>query len=148
MKKFSFLFSILVLTLSACNNLPVREVIKSYHTEQPEIVGYFIEENGKKIKVGEEKYYPDGLLEYKGDFDHDGSRNGRWEYYFNNGKLWSVGEYKNGQMNGIKEVYWPTGKMRYKGQFLNNEKSGHWIFYNPDGSILKELDFEIPEEKN
>lgn len=142
-KQYYYLPLILLLVLNACSK-PERVVVESYADNKPKIVEFQLEEDGKKITVGQELYYENGKLQSKGEFDEAGQRNGRWEYYFNNGKLWSIGEYKNGVMEGKKEVYWPNGKMRYSGAFKNNEKSGRWVFYNEDGSVLKEVD--MPSE--
>ena len=141
MKRFSLLFIGMLLIFSSCVK-PKRVVEEFYTPEQPKLVAYYTTEDGVKVKVEEEKYYENGKLEYKGGYDKDKRRNGRWEYYFNNGKLWSIGEYEYGKMEGKKEVYWPDGQIRYKGQFSNNKKSGHWVFYNADGSVLKEMDVE------
>lgn len=141
-KGMKVLMLMAIALLVSCTK-PERVVVESYSDNKPKVVEFQIEEDGKKITVGQELYYENGKLQSKGEFDENGKRNGRWEYYFNNGKLWSVGEYKNGVMEGKKEVYWPSGQMRYKGAFKGNEKSGHWIFYNEDGSILKEVDMPL-----
>jgi antitoxin component YwqK of YwqJK toxin-antitoxin module len=137
-KGMKFLMLMAIISLISCSK-PERVVVESYSEDKPKVVEFQIEEDGKKITVGQELYYENGKLQSKGEFDVSGERNGRWEYYFNNGQLWSVGEYKNGAMEGKKEVYWPSGQMRYSGFFKNNEKSGLWVFYNEDGSILQEV---------
>ncbi len=141
-KGMKYLVLLLSIALISCAK-PERVVVETFENNNPKLVEYVLEKDGKKITVGQEQYYEEGSLKSKGDFDELGNRDGRWEYYFNNGKLWSVGEYKNGEMHGIKEVYWPDGHLRYKGHFTNNEKSGHWVFYNPDGSVLKDMELDV-----
>ena len=132
--------------LSACNK-PQPVVEEEWTASQPKLVGYYIEEDGKKVKVSEEKFYVDGKTQYRGDFDAEGKRQGEWKYYYETGTLWSLGSYDHGLKTGRKEVYWPDGKLRYEGYFTNDQKSGHWIFYKEDGSVLDERDFGDPSEE-
>lgn len=142
-RKASFLVILAFLArfLTACEPELERVVYQSYSETQPKLVQYFQEDEGGKYKVKEEKFYEDGTKEYIGGFDEKGNRNGEWRYYYPNGNLWSLGEYRNGLKHGKKEVYWPDGTKRYNGQFQNDKKSGKWTFYNTDGSVLQEMDF-------
>ncbi|MEZ4721520.1 MAG: hypothetical protein R2813_06535 [Flavobacteriales bacterium] len=138
---FVSILAMLAFIMSACEQKPERVVEKAWTPEQPKLVAYYLEKDGKKIKQREEKFYEDGVLEYEGGLDEQGKRHGEWRYYYKTGTLWSLGVYQNGLMEGKKEVYWPDGKKRYEGYFSNDKKSGHWTFYNMDGSILQERDF-------
>lgn len=132
---------LIALVLISCEPELERVVERSWNDDQPKLVGYFASDDTGSTKVKEEKFYEDGQLEYVGGLDEKGARHGTWKYYYNNGQLWSLGEYSHGLMDGKKEVYWPDGTMRYQGQFINDEKSGKWTFYNVDGTILEEREF-------
>lgn len=125
-----------------CEKEPEKEVLESWNPSQAKLVGYFMEKNGNRIKVKEEKFYTNGTKEYFGSFDDLGQRDGEWRYYYDSGQLWSLGFYKNGKKEGKKEVYWPDGTKRYEGQFVNDLKSGTWTFYNPDGTVLQKMNFD------
>ena len=121
--------------------MPERIVESNWSSEQPKLVSYYLEDGDKKIKTSEEKFYDNGTMEYSGSFDSDGKRQGEWKYYYQDGTLWSLGNYEHGLKTGAKLVYWPDGQVRYEGFFANDQKSGHWKFYNLDGSLLQEMDF-------
>ena len=42
-------------------------------------------------------------------------RTGEWSYWYNNGKLWSRGHYKDGVDHGLKSVYHENGQKYYEG---------------------------------
>jgi len=141
-------FIVFILSLAffaGCDAKPEREVLEQWSAEQPKLVGYYVEEEGQRIKVKEEQFYEDGTKEYVGGFDADGRREGEWRYYYNNGQLWSIGSYISGSKEGRKEVYWPDGTRRYTGQFKNDEKAGTWIFYNPNGTLLQRINFDADQ---
>lgn len=135
------ILTFLALVLISCNR-PEKVVEKEWKPGQPKLIGWYLEEDGAKYKTREEKYYEDGKLEYEGSYDKDGLRHGEWKYYYQNGNLWSLGNYEHGRDHGKKKVYWPEGNIRYEGFFSNDQKSGHWIFYNMDGTVLQEMDFD------
>lgn len=134
-------FTIAIAALLHSCNEPEAVVEQQWSPAQPKLVSYYIEEDGVKIKVKEEKFYVDGKTEYVGDFDAQGNRQGEWRYYYEDGQLWSIGNYDHGKKTGRKEVYWPDGHLRYEGFFANDHKTGVWIFYKPDGSILEQREF-------
>lgn len=43
--------------------------------------------------------------------DHNGKRTGRWKFYFDNGRLYSDGYYKNNERIGLIKYYHHTGKL-------------------------------------
>ena len=118
-----------------------RVVDQSWSETQPKLVKYYSGKEESRYKAKEECFYEDGTREYTGTFDENGKRHGEWRYFFPDGNLWSLGEYKHGLKHGKKEVYWPDGSLRYEGRFTEDEKSGKWTFYNQDGSILQQMDF-------
>lgn len=73
------------------------------------------------------KYYPNGLIEYTG-FYKNSSKDSIWKYYFENGQLAKVFEYKNNEPFFI-EAYKKNGKTifkngngKYVGTFIPNSK--------------------------
>jgi hypothetical protein len=147
MKHLNFIFSVLIVLLIACEKEPEKMVLESWSLNQPKLVGYFLDADGVRMKVKEEKFYTDGTREYVGTFDEAGQRHGEWRYFYDSGQLWSLGEYNHGLKEGKKEVYWPDGTKRYEGQFTGDEKSGSWVFYNPDGTVLQKRNFDaIPPQ--
>ncbi len=61
---------------------------------------------GKLIGYWEEYYYDNGNLYSKGNYNNKGKRIGYWEYYYPNGNLYYKGNYNNdGQQIGEWEYY-------------------------------------------
>jgi antitoxin component YwqK of YwqJK toxin-antitoxin module len=52
-------------------------------------------------------------------YDMDGRKQGYWEDYYDNGKLWSKGSYVNGLRDGYWEYYDINGGIWLKGNFIN-----------------------------
>lgn len=131
---------LLLFILLSCTG-PEPEVEEWWNPEAKKRVAFYDEVDGVRLKVREERYYPDGTLTSEGDFDAQGRPNGLWHYYYENGQLWSLGHFDGGKKVGEKEVYWPNGQLRYKGQYGDDKKTGHWVFYHEDGRVLEERDF-------
>jgi antitoxin component YwqK of YwqJK toxin-antitoxin module len=47
-------------------------------------------------------------------YNDKGERHGYWEEYWNNGQLYSKGNYINGKPHSYWEYYWYSGKLMYK----------------------------------
>ena len=132
MKKVSaVLLILLMVALGACNSNPKQKGSKSEEPENDSILtqktyhssgGIWKESRAKKIIVdGKEKYILDGEnKEYyktpKGALSSiaiykDGKRNGLFQKFYTNGKLYYEVNYENGKMNGTKKVYYEDGTL-------------------------------------
>jgi antitoxin component YwqK of YwqJK toxin-antitoxin module len=47
-------------------------------------------------------------------YNSQGQRHGYWEEYFNNGLLYTKGNYQNGQQHGYCKYYNSYGRLTYK----------------------------------
>ncbi|GAB4375011.1 MAG: hypothetical protein Kow0075_01100 [Salibacteraceae bacterium] len=132
----------IALVATACDQSKTERVTEAiWSPEQPKIVAIYRVKDEERTRIGEERYYENGQLEYTGEFNEKGQRHGLWKYYYKNGNLWSEGRYDNGKKTGLKKVYWPDGTLRFEGQYANDKQVGVWTFYNPDGTVLHEKDF-------
>jgi hypothetical protein len=81
--------------------------------------------NSEKIEV---KYYENGdtlsIFSFK-----DGIKNGKFKFFFINGKIHQEGNFKNGMKDGVFKTYFENGKIRE-----------YYVFRNDSVSYLKELD--------
>ncbi|MFV0305988.1 MAG: hypothetical protein ACK5IC_10965 [Moheibacter sp.] len=76
----------------------------------------FISCNGQEKKE-HKTFYEDGTVEKQGQFDENGKRFGEYKEYHTNGKLESIGHYKNG------------------------EEINEWKFYNEQDKLTETLDY-------
>jgi len=44
-------------------------------------------------------------------YDYEGRKQGYWEHYYSNGKLFSKGSYKDGKKDGYWECYYKNGQL-------------------------------------
>jgi antitoxin component YwqK of YwqJK toxin-antitoxin module len=93
-------------------------------------------------KTGKDVVYFDGSkqVRYAGDLIK-GKRNGLWKAYYQNGVLWSEGEFKDGLGEGLSHIYYPSGKIKTMGFYSNDKPSGVWQFFDEKGTMTHEIDY-------
>ena len=91
--------------------------------------------NGKKN--GSWQYYDDNQRLYARSNYQNGKQEGSFESYHLNGKLWNRGHYKNDMREGFWINYWQNGQLISKGHYENGEKEGDWVGFNKDGTVWK-----------
>jgi uncharacterized protein len=90
-------------------------------------------ENG--IKEGLWNYYHDnGQLYSKGNYKN-GNQDGYWVHYHENGQLNSKGDFKNGELEGSYITYYDSGNLYSKGDYKNGKREGFWIGYWDNGQL-------------
>lgn len=115
---------------------------------------YQIDENftGQVIKK-----YKNGQVKSIENFKN-GKLNGEFKEFFENGSLFQVGTFKNGDMKNIKVFYengnlkfeqnlknrkgkyrgyYPNGKLEVEGEVFQGDEIGLWKYYNEEGNLLK-----------
>jgi len=83
-----------------------------------------------------EKYYPNGVLEFEGNYKN-GKANGYGKSYFQSGKLQYEGMWANGNYHGEGTLYDEDGTILYNGEWLNghqlqNHRKGYDIQANSE----------------
>lgn len=63
--------------------------------------------------------------------------------YFENGKLQSMINYKNGQKNGAAEFFYENGDPMYAGKMKNNIRIGKWKYYPSSGISAQTLNYKL-----
>ena len=116
--------------------------------------GYQIDENftGQVIKK-----YKNGQVKSIENFKN-GKLNGEFKEFFEDGKLFQIATFKNGDMKNIKVFYengklkfeqnlknrkgkyrgyYPNGKLEVEGEVFQGDEIGLWKYYNEEGNLLK-----------
>lgn len=140
MKKSIITVLLAILLFSCADREEVVEQTYPDGTLQKEEV--YTGKDEKRRKTKETRYYEDGKTEITGGFSPSGKREGKWSYWFKNGKLWSECEYKNGLRHGKSTVWFDNGQKRYEGQYLNDLKTGNWKFWDINGKLAQEMNFD------
>ncbi len=82
-------------------------------------------------------YYNNGKLCYQIPY-LNGKQNGWKEQYHENGAIWTKELKINGKtVDGYNVVYWENGRIYQAGYFKNGHQVGKWYCYSTDGSPFK-----------
>jgi len=139
MKQILIILHLLVF-LFACGTKEVEKVEVTFDSGKSKLVANYKIIKEKEVKVYEKELYENGKTKMEGAIE-DGKRVGKWKVHFEDGTLWSEGEYIEGKRSGTAKNYYPNGKLRYEGQFKEDKKIGRWKFYNEQGQLIEEKDF-------
>lgn len=68
--------------------------------------------------------------------------NGYNTFYYENGKISSEGNMRNGKPDGYWKTYFPSGVVKSQGNRLNYELDSLWVFYNEHSDTLQKIDYK------
>jgi len=137
---------LIVLFLASCQTPLHEEIIETYDDGTPKRVQYFSGEEEEKVMVKETFYYENGNLRVEGEFNESGKKDGKWVYFYEDGKKWSEGYFYEG-LNHKKRTTWhENGVKHYEGTYDKGERVGIWKFYNEQGALTKEIDYDNQPE--
>lgn len=91
-------------------------------------------------------FYQSGKVMTEGTYSQN-QPNGSWIYYYESGKKKAEGVLKEGLQNGNWEYYYESGIKKTSGLFLDGKKEGKWITYYENGQI-KSSGFYTQNTKN
>jgi len=142
MKRILFI-TLITLIAFGCSRTKVVEAV--YENGNAKIERYYHKKAGIQILDREVVYYANRHVKMDGDYKNE-LREGIWKAWYENGNLWSVGEYKEGKRNGEGIYYYDNGKKNIEGMYSNDIRVGKWRFYDTTGALAKEVDFDqVPE---
>lgn len=83
-------------------------------------------------------YYENGQTQVEGAI-----LNGKWEgkntYYYQDGKVESIGFYHNGLPEGPWESYYDSGTPEKKGTYVDGKWNGRYLWYTREGRITEKI---------
>lgn len=137
------MYRILIATVSllflvGCNRPKVEK--ENYPDGKIKSEKTYSEDGGEKKLLKEVHYHPNGKKYIEGSYK-DNKRDGYWASWYDNGQLWSEGEFRGGLSEGKRTVYHPNGKLYYEGTFKAGERTGIWKFYDNTGKLINEIDY-------
>jgi antitoxin component YwqK of YwqJK toxin-antitoxin module len=107
------------------------------------IKGYQISEDQytKNLRNGLAlKFYPDSTVAERLIYVND-IREGEWIQYYPDGAVCLKSFYLDGKINGKFEVWFENGKIEFSGQYNNDTRDGLWLIYNRDGTLKYKLNY-------
>lgn len=106
--------------LPQSSSAQTRYVMKKFDDGSPYIVWFVIEEGSKKVKVKEEVYWPNGTLDYVGNFQN-GIEHGQWTYYYKTGVKKAVEVWNKGKEVGIFYEFKSDGSLLLETHYKNGK---------------------------
>ena len=135
--KLHLLIFPLAVVLSFSCKQTIQKVIEEHPDGTPKkIITY----KGEK-EIAEISYFLNGNTEIEGGYDANGERTGRWISWYENGKKWSICDYKNGLKHGENIVYYENGNKRYANFYMEGKPSGIWKYWDANGNLQKEINY-------
>lgn len=167
MKKFcAAILVLLLMVMGACNNNPKSNkgndsendsilVQKTYHSGG----GLWKVNRAKKVEVaGKVKYVIDGenLVYYKTPqnalsskaFYKEGKRNGLYQKFYTDGKLYYDVNYENGKMDGVKKSYSKDGSLMAETPYKKGSLGTGTVEYTSSGVKLPPMELKVWYKKS
>ncbi|MCX6277880.1 MAG: hypothetical protein NT004_07270 [Bacteroidetes bacterium] len=144
--KLDFLFILLITSsLTSCN--PENKVIEeAYPDGSPKRVCVYLGKGANREMIRETTYYPNKKPQMEGGYK-DNKREGKWLYWYENGKMWSEGFFIRGKSDGKRTTYFENGKVRYEGSYKEDMRVSKWRFFDENGRLLQEVDYSAPPKE-
>ncbi|GAP42222.1 protein containing MORN repeat variant [Lentimicrobium saccharophilum] len=145
MKQFLFFFAAFLL-LTSCNKPYVKKELFEDGSVKSEKT--FKKTDGKEELLKEVVFHQNGKKYIEGNYKN-GLREGYWASWYDDGTLWSEGEFRDGESHGKRSVFHPNGTLYYEGRFDMGKRVGVWKFYDENGGLVNEIDYDkAPEMRN
>lgn len=140
MKKLMVVIIVLITSIS-CNNKKEEkdkeEFMVLQRTNYPngqvkqELTVYLKDTNVTVVKV----FHESGKLKSIGGF-YKRKKEGKWQFYDEQGKLTFEGFFKNGKQDSVHKIY-VDGKLLHEKYFVNGEPKGTWVEYDTLTNSIK-----------
>ncbi|MBM3419083.1 MAG: hypothetical protein FJY17_09230 [Bacteroidetes bacterium] len=124
--------------------IPVFVLVSCGKSEENASEESSIESQEVKIENGVKTVYYKGTdkVFIRGNVDKDTLWDGKVTSYRPNGEIISVHSWTNGIKNGMFQVYRENGRLFYTGEYEKDQKIGNWYFYDSLGKFVKEVSYE------
>jgi len=138
-QKISFLISILLLNLICLSQNDSTNLLDDQNQKQ----GYWILTNKQKRLPG---YQPNQKVE-EGHFINN-KKEGKWTFYYRNGKPKHILFYENGVPDGAATFYYKNGTIRETGTWRNNRWVGEYKQFYENGNPKNHFNYDNRGLKN
>ena len=91
-------------------------------------------------------YYENGKLRSEGNYK-EGKKEGVWKEWYENGQLDEIINYKDGKRDGLRKVWYENGELEHKGNYDEGKKEGVWKYWYENGHLRKEQNYTKMKKK-
>jgi antitoxin component YwqK of YwqJK toxin-antitoxin module len=92
------------------------------------------------------KIYSEGKLLRQGKLDDQGREQGLWREFYEDGKIKSEGNYKDGKREKPWNFYFNNGQVEQTGEYVKGKPSGEWKKYFQDGNLNRDEFYDNGKE--
>ena len=128
--------------LFACQPKLEELVSETYPDGKAKRIQYFKGEGDQRYLARDVFLYPDGTKKVEGWYNQAGKKDGKWTYWYQDGKKWSEGYFTNGIDDKLRTTWHENGQMHYRGKYNKGKRVGTWKFYDENGKVTKEIDYD------
>jgi antitoxin component YwqK of YwqJK toxin-antitoxin module len=117
--------------------------IETFYDEQGNIIETRHWKNGELIEETKPeltpyiKYHPNGNVYIKGQKNSKGQQEGIWEWFYEDGNIFSRAPHKGGEKEGIEEIFYENGNIRWRIPYKEGKADGIEEWFYPNGNITK-----------
>jgi uncharacterized protein len=111
-----------------------------YRKDTPVGIHKFYDENGNIIRA--DIFNDKGIIVSTGLLTEDGKKEGLWNNFYEDGRVKSVGNFKNNRQVGEWKFLFKNGGQEQKGSFKNGQFDGEWKWFYGNNKTLRIEEFE------
>jgi antitoxin component YwqK of YwqJK toxin-antitoxin module len=117
--------------------------IAEWFDEQGNITRTILWKNGKLIEETKPEltphieYHRNGNVYIKGQKNSKGQEEGIWEWFYEDGNIFSRASYKGGEKEGIEEIFYENGNIRWRIPYKEGKADGIEEWFDKQGNITK-----------
>ena len=141
MAKTRKLFLLITFLAAACGQLTDEVVVNTWPDGSPKDVHHYVVEGTDSTLVKQVSYYESGQKRQEGKM-LNGSGDGKWKYWYEDGTLWVEGYFSEGVQSGPVIFYHPNGQKHSSGTYEKGIRTGKWKFWDEQGRLLKVIDYD------
>jgi antitoxin component YwqK of YwqJK toxin-antitoxin module len=87
--------------------------------------------------TGSKLYDKDKIIAEGGIVDARGLQQGKWKYFYADGKIRMEGEFKDGMRDGLWKFFYPNQQLQQTGNYSKNQPDGEWNWYHTNNQLLR-----------
>jgi antitoxin component YwqK of YwqJK toxin-antitoxin module len=91
--------------------------------------------NGESFEGKWTYIYPAGNIKAAGQMNRQNEKVGEWRYYYRDGRLDGIENYRDGKLHGAGEYYHENGNLLMRGNYVDGERNGTFTFYDKMGAV-------------
>lgn len=140
LKYLNLVIMLVVVQTSFSQNKSIMYFDESWEETDKENASFYrplpLEEKEGNVLVKD--YYMSGKLQYVGweSKDEEASRTGEVKWFFENGNIASIRNYKNGVLDGIRKTFYEDGTAKVVINYKDGKRVGEESYFNKDANIL------------